>query len=27
MLTLVTCDTLTSKTSRWIVEAELVGSY
>ena len=26
-LTLVTCDTLTSKTSRWIVEAELVGSY
>jgi LPXTG-site transpeptidase (sortase) family protein len=26
-LTLVTCDTLTSKTSRWIVEADLVGSY
>lgn len=26
-LTLVTCDTLTSKSSRWIVEAELVGSY
>ena len=24
-LTLVTCDTLTSKTSRFIVEAELVG--
>jgi LPXTG-site transpeptidase (sortase) family protein len=27
ILTLVTCDTLTSKSSRWIVEAELVGSY
>lgn len=26
-LTLVTCDTLTSKSSRFIVEAELVGSY
>lgn len=26
-LTLVTCDTLTSKSSRWIVEAELVGKY
>ena len=26
-LTLVTCDTLTSKSSRWILEAELVGSY
>lgn len=26
-LTLVTCDTLTSKTSRWIVEAEFVGSF
>ncbi len=24
-LTLVTCDTLTSKASRWILEAELVG--
>jgi LPXTG-site transpeptidase (sortase) family protein len=26
-LTLVTCDTLTSKTSRFIVEAELVGEF
>ena len=27
VLTLVTCDTLTSKSSRWIVEAEFIGSY
>lgn len=26
-LTIVTCDTLTSKSTRWIVEAELIGSY
>ena len=26
-LTLVTCDTLTSKSTRWIAEAELIGSY
>lgn len=26
-LTLVTCDTLTSKSSRWVIEAELVGTY
>lgn len=26
-LTVVTCDTLTSKSTRWIVEAELIGSY
>ena len=26
-LTLVTCDTLTSKSTRWILEADLVGSY
>lgn len=26
-LTLVTCDTFGAKTARWIVEAELVGSY
>ena len=26
-LTLVTCDTLTSKESRWIVEADFIGSY
>lgn len=25
-LTLVTCDTLTSKESRWILEAELIGT-
>lgn len=26
-LTLVTCDTLTSKSSRWVIEAELMGTY
>ena len=26
-LTLVTCDTLTSKASRWILEAELIGNF
>ncbi len=26
-LTLVTCDTLTTKSARWIVEAEFVGEY
>lgn len=26
VLTLITCDTLTSKDSRWILEAELVGT-
>ncbi|MBI5457068.1 sortase [Candidatus Kaiserbacteria bacterium] len=26
-LTIVTCDTLTSKSTRWVVEAELIGSY
>lgn len=26
-LTLVTCDTLTSKSTRWVLEAELIGTY
>lgn len=26
-LTIVTCDTLTSKSTRWVLEAELIGSF